>query len=259
MSAPPSCPARGATSAWPRGGIWPLRPPTCRSTSSERYSALPGLEQAIVGGACAHHRLVWVHPFPDGNGRAARLQTHLVLAGLGLTHGLWSPLRGIARDREQYYARLNNADLPRRNDLDGRGALSEEELVKFAAWLLDVCLDQARFIGGLLELEGLRERIRELLGHLAAQPWKFGSETSSVKLEALEALHYVAITGPVERGRFMAMTGLPPRAARRALASLLDFGVLTAPSPRSAVSFAVPHRSLRFLFPRLWPEAESAA
>jgi hypothetical protein len=40
------------------------------------------------------------------------------------------------------------------------------------------------------------------------------------------------------------------------LASLLDFGVLSSPSPRAPVSFGVPLASLRFLFPRLWPEAE---
>ena len=30
-----------------------------------------------------HHRLVWIHPFPNGNGRHARLATDLLLAGLG--------------------------------------------------------------------------------------------------------------------------------------------------------------------------------
>jgi hypothetical protein len=63
--------------------------------------------------------------------------------------------------------------------------------------------------------------------------------------------------GPVERSRFMAMTGLPQRTARRVLASLLDFGILASPSPRAAVSFGIPLASLRFLFPRLWPEAEA--
>jgi Fic family protein len=79
-----------------------------------------------VGAVCSHHRLLWVHPFLDGNGRTARLHTHLVLTALGVTRGVWSPLPGMARDQEGYYARLNNADLPRRNDLDGRGPLSRE-------------------------------------------------------------------------------------------------------------------------------------
>jgi hypothetical protein len=102
----------------------------------------------------------------------------------------------------------------------------------------------------------LKGRLADLLRWLAAHPWSLGSEMSVVKMEALEALHYVAITGPLERSRFTAMTGLPPRTARRVLASLLDFGVVNADGPRSPVRFGVPLPSLRFLFPRLWPEAE---
>lgn len=223
----------------------------------ERYAALPGIEQAVVGVACSHHRLLWIHPFVDGNGRVARLHTHLALTALGLTHGLWSPLRGIARDVESYYARLNNADLPRRNDLDGRGPLSQEELVAFSGWLLDVCLDQVRFMRRLLALDALKARIADLLGWLAANPWRMGSEMSTVKADATEALHYAAIAGPVERGRFMAMTGLPPRTARRLLSSLLDYGVLATVTSRAPVRFAVPQKSLRLLLPHLWPEAEA--
>jgi hypothetical protein len=78
------------------------------------------------------------------------------------------------------------------------------------------------------------------------------------KIEALEALHYVALSGPSERSRFIAMTGLPPRTGRRVLSTLLDFGVLIGDGPRSPVRFGVPLASLRFLFPRLWPEAEEA-
>jgi Fic family protein len=224
----------------------------------QSYGKPPGLEQALVAAACSHHRLAWVHPFADGNGRTARLHTHLVLTALGVTHGIWSPLRGMARDQEGYYARLNNADLPRRNDLDGRGPLSQEQLVAFARWLLELCLDQARFMRELLGLEQLKGRLADLLRWLDAHPWPVGSESSVVKIEALEALHYVALSGPLERARFTAMTGLPPRTARRVLASLLAFGVLIEDSPRSPVRFGVPLASLRFLFPKLWPEAESS-
>jgi Fic family protein len=231
--------------------------PALLSAWQQAYSALPGIELALVGAACSHHRLLWVHPFLDGNGRAARLHTHLVLTALGVTQGLWSPLRGLARQHEAYYARLNNADLPRRNDLDGRGPLSQEELVGFASWFLEVCVDQARFIGSLLALSDLRSRIDDLLRWLSAHPWSVNSERSVVKPDAVEAVHYVAIAGPIERARFMAMTGLPERTARRVLSSLLHFGVLTTPSSRAPVSFGVPLRSLRFLFPRLWPEAEA--
>ena len=59
-----------------------------------------------------------------------------------------------------------------------------------------------------------------------------------------------------DRSRFIAMTGLGERTGRRVLASLLDYGVLSAESSRSPVAFTVPLKSLKYLFPNLWPEAE---
>ena len=111
----------------------------------------------------------------------------------------------------------------------------------------------------LIGLEGVKERLADLLRWLAAHPWQIGSETSVAKLEALEAVHYVSLGGPLERSRFIAMTGLSQRTARRVLSTLLDFGLLISDGPRSPVRFGVPLRSLRFLFPRLWPEAEAEA
>jgi Fic family protein len=73
---------------------------------AEFYGGARRGELAVVGLAAAHHRLAWVHPFPDGNGRVSRLHTHLLLHATGLTGGLWSPLRGFARTEEQYKALL---------------------------------------------------------------------------------------------------------------------------------------------------------
>ncbi len=53
----------------------------------------------------------------DGPRHAAR--------GAG-TGGLWSVARGLARNEARYKQHLGACDLPRRNDLDGRGHLSEE-------------------------------------------------------------------------------------------------------------------------------------
>ena len=165
-------------------------------------------------------------------------------------------MRGLARTQEQYYAKLSNADAPRRNDLDGRGALSQEALVAFAGYFLETCLDQVRFMRERLDLTTLKDRLKLLLLSLQERPWEVGSEKSVVKIDALEALHYVAMAGPIERSAFVKMTGLGDRTGRRVLTSLLHFGVLTETSPRSPVSFGIPLSSLRFLFPNLWPEAE---
>jgi hypothetical protein len=41
------------------------------------------------------------------------------------------------------------------------------------------------------------------------------------------------------------------------LATLSDYGVLKSDTHRAPVKFTVPMKSLRFLFPKLWPEAEA--
>jgi Fic family protein len=211
-------------------------------------------EQAIIAALCSHHRLAWVTPFERGNGRTARLHTSLVLSALGLTARLWSPLRGMARDREGYHARIARA-LP--SPPAERSEALREALLDFTSWGLDICLEQARKARELLDSERLKTGLSDLLAWLAARPWVIGSERSVIKPDALEALHYVAISGPVERARFIAMLGLQHRTGRRVLSSLIDFGLLVSESSRASVRFNLPLASLRFLFPGAWPEAAS--
>lgn len=59
-----------------------------------------------------HHRLVWIHPFPNGNGRHARLATDLLLAGLGQPRFSWGRINLIdaGETRQAYVAALRAAD-----------------------------------------------------------------------------------------------------------------------------------------------------
>lgn len=41
-----------------------------------------GKSESLMAVAAAHHRLVWMHPFLDGNGRVARLMSHAQLRDL---------------------------------------------------------------------------------------------------------------------------------------------------------------------------------
>ena len=124
-----------------------------------RPARLTGLH-GIVAIAASHHRLLWIHPFLDGNGRVARLFSDACLrrAGLG-GHGLWTVSRGLARQRGRYFDLLAQADAERAGDYEGRGARSLAALTAFARFFLDVCLDQVRFMSSLLQLDGLLERI----------------------------------------------------------------------------------------------------
>ncbi len=79
-----------------------------------------GKAEAVLAMAAAHHRLVWIHPFLDGNGRVARLMSHAMLLELLDTGSLWSIARGLARNVQAYKTHLASCDMGRRNDLDGR-------------------------------------------------------------------------------------------------------------------------------------------
>ncbi len=218
---------------------------------SDVYPSTRVGELAVVAVAAAHHRLAWIHPFADGNGRVARLHSHLLLQRMGLTNGVWSPLRGLARTQQDYYLRLAQADMPRHGDLDGRGNLSEQRLVEFIDYFLDVCIDQARFMCEMLNMQTMRDRIRACLAYESAQPG------SAISMQAELALHTLLINGPMERGEFKQITGMATRTAERMLVALLARGLLRSDSPRGKLIFGVPLHALRFYFPALWPEAEA--
>ena len=59
-----------------------------------------------------HHRLVFIHPFKNGNGRHARLATDLLMAGMGIEPFTWGAqqLKKKGAPRATYIAALKAAD-----------------------------------------------------------------------------------------------------------------------------------------------------
>lgn len=212
----------------------------------ENAYAKPGKVDAILSAASAHHRLLWIHPFLDGNGRVARLMTHAMLLDALDTGAVWSVARGFARAETRYKACLAACDLGRRNDLDGRGALSEEELAAFTRFFLETCLDQVRFMRQLVEPNRLRARIllwAEEEIRLGALPAKAGN--------ILEAVLY---RGEVPRADAPAIVGATDRHARRITSALLKAGVLAADHDRAPLRLAFPARLASRWMPGLFPE-----
>jgi len=204
-----------------------------------------GRTASILSTAAAHHRLTWIHPFLDGNGRVARLMSHAMMLDTLDTGSVWSVARGLARNAEQYKSLLSNCDMPRRNELDGRGTLSEEALAAFTEFFLTVCIDQVTFMEGLMQPEHLRARIllwteEEIrLGHL---PPKSGA--------VLEAILY---RGELPRGEAVTVVGTGVRQARRIVTSLLERGVLESETPRAPLRLTFPAALGSRWMPGLFP------
>ncbi len=59
-----------------------------------------------------HHKLVWIHPYPNGNGRHARLATDLLLVSLGRERFTWGRqnLVNPGDTRQRYITALREAD-----------------------------------------------------------------------------------------------------------------------------------------------------
>jgi Fic family protein len=205
-----------------------------------------GKVDSIVSAACAHHRLLWMHPFLDGNGRVARLMSYAMLREALDTGGIWSIARGLARNDAQYKTFLANCDLPRRNDMDGRGNLSEEALAEFSIFFLETCIDQVEFMDNLVRPQNLRNRIliwteEEMrAGHLP--------QKSNIVMEA------ILYRGELPRGDVADILSTGERNARRVTSALLEKGVLLSATTRSPLFLNFPASLASRWMPGLFPD-----
>ncbi len=211
---------------------------------AEVYGHLGSFE-TVLNAAAAHHRLLWVHPFLDGNGRVARLISYAMLRNALDTCGLWSVARGLARSADVYKSHLMACDGPRRNDLDGRGNLSEESLVAFTRYFLDVCLDQIDFMEGLMLPKELRARI---------MAWA----DDEIRLKRLHEkarliLDHILFNGSLERRDLPGIVGTDDRQARRMAQPLVEIGLIRAVTNRAPYTLAFPAELAPRLMPGLYP------
>jgi len=199
----------------------------------------------VVSIAASHHRFVWIHPFYDGNGRVARLMSHAMLKRMGIGSSLWSVARGLARDVDRYKALLMAADEPRRNDVEGRGALSQAALIEFCEFFLATCLDQVEFMRSILEPSELLRRI-EIYTEEEVRARRLPKGTFPLLREAL-------LAGEFERGKATAITGYGERMARNVVSKLLERGLLVSSSPKGPLRLGFPLSVVERWFPSLYP------
>ncbi len=169
-----------------------------------RYANIGNFE-AILSAAAAHHRLLFIHPFSDGNGRVARLMSYATLLKALGTSGLWSVARGLARSQIDYKKHLAECDVVRRGDRDGRGNLSESALNGFTKYFLETCIDQVKFMDSLMQPRALRDRILAW----ANEEIKHGRFPAKAPL----VLDAILFRGSLPRGEVASVIGQTARSA----------------------------------------------
>lgn len=204
-----------------------------------------GKTESILALAASHHRLLWIHPFLDGNGRVARLLSHAAILKTLDTGGMWSISRGLARKVEEYKTHLSNCDLPRRNDLDGRGNLSEEALIAFTRFFLEACIDQITFMEKLMQPDLLRTRI--LIW--AREEIQMGKSP----LHSSQILETILYRSEIPRGEIPEILNVTDRHARRITSSLIEKGIITSDTPKAPIKLVFPAALASRWMPGLFP------
>jgi len=201
----------------------------------------------IVAVAASHHRLAWIHPFLDGNGRVTRLFSHAFFIRAKVDgHRLWMVSRGLARRRDAYMAALADGDSTRRSDLDGRGNLSDAGLAQFCRFFLGTAIDQVEFMTDLLNLDSMMERVVRV-----AERWVESTRTADTIPHLLRDLF---LRGEITRGDATRILQRPERTARRLLGRLVEEGLLASEAPGAPVRLGFPAALVGYYLPRLYPE-----
>ncbi|MEJ1354328.1 MAG: Fic family protein [Candidatus Sedimenticola sp. (ex Thyasira tokunagai)] len=201
--------------------------------------------EMILAAAAAHHRLAWIHPFIDGNGRVARLMSHAMLLDALDTGGLWSVARGLARNVEDYRRHLAACDQPRHGDLDGRGNLSEQSLAEFTRFFLEICLDQVAFMEALVRPDALRRRIFAWTNNLIQE--------GSLPKNSGRILESILFRGELPRSEVQELIGASTRTASRAVSALTGHGAVTTASSRAPLKIGFTVELASHWMPGLFP------
>lgn len=207
-----------------------------------------------MAAAALHHRLAWIHPFQDGNGRAIRLLTDCYMRQSGFDgYGLWSVTRGFGRDTKAYYSALSQADKPRQGNNDGRGILSDAGLVYFSKYFIDTALDQVEYFSGLLEPKKLGVRVDYYFEMRAkgGLPSTSGKNLPLLKIAARDIYRLLLEKGGMSRSAIIQHLGKGEQTLRPIFKQMESEGLISA-KPRRDVELKLSTTVVEFLFPQLW-------
>jgi len=205
----------------------------------------------IIFALASHHRLMWIHPFLDGNGRTARLVLDGIFNAMSLEgYGLWNISRGLSRRSEDYKRYLALADMVRQGDLDGRGALSTKAFIFYIKFMLEIALDQVDFMNQNLKMNSLYERIERYIrlskeGFFDMKPLPKYSELLFKEL---------LMVGEVPRGKVMDIIHTKDRTATTLIKELIQMDFLESDTPKSAIRLKFNAHFASYIFPELIPQ-----
>lgn len=206
----------------------------------------------LLAALSSHHRLVYLHPFLDGNGRVSRLHLDAMFWSMQLEgYGLWNISRGLARDVKEYQHYLSYADMKQQGATDGRGELSLRGLEGYLKYMLETALDQIEFMGNGLRLDQLNEKIRKFV--------RFSQEGMFYKQEPLPKysellFSHLLLNGELERKYVPSAIGKSVSTATKLVSTLTKMGYIESEHSKAPLRLKVNSFFASQIIPELIPE-----
>lgn len=202
----------------------------------------------IISIAASHHRLAWIHPFLDGNGRVVRLYSDACFIHENLdAAGLWSISRGLSRRNEEYKFYLAQADLTRYNDYDGRGNLSNKKLIEFCKFFLEVAIDQTDYMFKIIDTNNILSRIDGFTNLMINK--------GELRHEAKFILSDLFLKGKISKADAMRITNTSDKTLKLTIDKLTKMELLSPKKEGISMMYYVnyPVKYSPMIFPGLYP------
>jgi Fic family protein len=207
--------------------------------------------QKIINIFSSHHRLLWIHPFLDGNGRTSRLFLDMLMHYIGVEgYGMWNISRGLARNNSKYKFLLSQADELRINDYDGRGNLSSRGLFELVDFMLDIALDQIAYMQQMLQISNLIDRIDKYIQFSRAKMYTI----APLPKHSDRLLKELVIKGTIKRGEVESVIGTKQRVASELIRELIERDYIQSDTPRGDIRIKFNAHFAMKIFPDLIPD-----
>ncbi len=195
----------------------------------------------------AHHRLMYIHPFLDGNGRAGRLVLESMLKeAVPNSHGLWSISRGLAKSKDEYFRALENAGMIRQGaPYDGVGSLSERGLVYFVNYMNETAIKEIDFMLKLMDLSKLESRLSKFVDF---------SEKEIPKEMKMLIPHFL-VKGEIKKSELPKIWHASERKSRDVQNTLKKLSLIkdSNESHRTPIRLNITAEVMSFIFPEIMP------
>jgi len=208
----------------------------------------------LINVLCSHHRLVYIHPFFDGNGRISRLYLDYLFQRINLDgYGLWNLSRGLARNIEGYQDALSKADEPFRGGYnDGRGNLSLKGLAYFLEYMLDMALDQISYMSSVIRIDQISSRISNYV-KFAEQNMYFNIKPLPKHSNAI--FQTLLIQGEIPRNSVKDILGVSKPTAIKIVRELEERGYVQSNESSSPIRIKLNSHFAAEIIPELFPKA----